>query len=61
MTACTCDWDPEFHRDLNARRGHTDAGDRCTNTVDPEGFTAGQTPPICTPCVFGCPPEDGVL
>ena len=54
MSACQCDWDPEYHRDLNVRRNKADQGDRCTNAVDPSGF--GGDTGICTACIFGCAP-----
>lgn len=49
---CECDQDPEYHRDLNKRRGKEDQGAKCTNTVDPESY--GQQGGICMACVFGC-------
>lgn len=53
--ACTCEWDPEFHRHLNALRGREDAGAQCVNPVYPT-FNVIPTPPVCTSCLFGCPP-----
>ncbi len=45
---CTCDFDPEYHLDINIMRdvGH-DA--RCRNEPEPN---VG----LCTPCLFGCAP-----
>lgn len=49
---CGCDWDPDFHRDLNARRGKAEAGAACTNVIDPEVYA--QQGGVCLACVFGC-------
>lgn len=48
---CRCDWDPEYHRELNVRRGKSARGAACTNAVDLEGFGG---PDFCTACIFGC-------
>lgn len=51
-----CDWDPEYHRDLNVRRGKADQGARCTNPVYADAF--GGDSGICVACLFGCPPDE---
>lgn len=53
---CECDWDPEYHRDLNVRRGRPEAGASCTNyPMDEETYL--QQGGICLPCIHGCPQE----
>lgn len=51
---CQCDWDPEFHRDLDVRRGKAEQGSTCTNEVYEDAF--GDDSGICTACLFGCAP-----
>jgi hypothetical protein len=50
--SCGCDWDPEFHRDLNKRRGKADQGERCTNPVYAAEYM--QQGGICLACIHGC-------
>lgn len=52
-TKCHCDWDPDYHRDLNVRRKKTDQGSSCTNLAYSDGFWGSE---ICVACLFGCAP-----
>lgn len=53
---CECDFDRDFHRALNARRG--DSGDRCRNDAADHmnGWPGGviSSPALCMGCLFGC-------
>ena len=49
---CTCDQDPEFHRDLNKRRNKAEEGDKCTNFVPKDAYY--EQGGLCMACIFGC-------
>ncbi len=53
---CQCDFDPDYHRDLNVRRGKQREGARCTNVVSPHDMGWNGSPRYCTACLFGCCP-----
>lgn len=50
---CECDFDKDFHRALNARRGNPGGG--CHNEPADHGSVVA-SPALCMGCLFGCAP-----
>jgi hypothetical protein len=49
---CECDYDPDFHRALSARRGDPVDGSCHMQAAEHPGVVA--SPALCMGCLFGC-------